>query len=336
VADAPLVSIIIPTYNRAQLLERCLLSVGKQDYKALEVVVVDDVSTDETPAVVERFSDMLCRRGIRVYVVKLPVNSGPAVARNRGVAAARGSHLSFLDSDDLMEPPFVSTIIELLNRYPQCTLGFCEAWRIDASDRKIGRLESGLPDEPGEGVLHTPFDHLARHELFQTSSVLMRREAFEQVGGFDETLRYSEDTDLWWRLAKTSDFTYTVKALMCHRYHPDNVSKNEEALVYSIRVHLRHLPDVRDPVSRSTHLERIQRRQILLQEKLLRDARPADSYGDLLKQAIAVASLRFRVGRLLIRGPNWLGRIYAAGIQALRGTRRILNRTHAHDFSKRS
>jgi glycosyltransferase involved in cell wall biosynthesis len=334
VVDIPLVSVIVPTYNRAQLLERSLRSVGEQDYTSLEVVVVDDVSTDETPAVVERLSALLGRQGIPVQLVKLPVNSGPAVARNRGVATAKGSLLSFLDSDDLMEATFVSTVVELLKRYPQCALGFCGTWKIDPDDRKIDQLDSGLPDEPGEGVLHTPLDQLTRQDLFQTSSVLMRRKAFEDLAGFDETLRYSEDTDLWWRLAKTSDFAYTVEPLVCHRYHPGNVSKNDEALFDSIRVHLRHLPDVRDPVSRSLHTARIQRRQVLLQEKLLRDPRPADSYRELLDASVGPSSLRYRIGRQMARGPAWVRLLYLAGIRAARRARRILTRTQADDFSK--
>jgi GT2 family glycosyltransferase len=318
------------------LLERSLWSVGDQDYRSLEVVVVDDVSTDETPAVVERLSRLLGRGGIPVQLVELPVNSGPAVARNRGVAAARGSLLSFLDSDDLMEAAFVSTLVELLDRHAGCTLGFSGAWEIDADDRKVGVLDSGLADEPREGVLHTPLDRLARHELFQTSSVVMRRETFEDEGGFDETLRYSEDTDLWWRLAKRDDFAYTVEPLVCHRFHADNVSRNEEALADSIRVHLRHLADVRDPVSRSAHTGRIQRRQVLLQEKLLRDRRPAEEYRELLDTTVAPSTLRYRIGRRLVAGPAPLRQAYVSGIRAARGVRRMLTRARAGDFSKPS
>jgi glycosyltransferase involved in cell wall biosynthesis len=335
-ADVPLVSVIVPTYNRAELLQRSLRSVGQQDYPSLEVVVVDDVSTDDTLATVEQLSTLLGERGIPVRLVQLTVNSGPSVARNRGVEAAEGTLLSFLDSDDLMEASFVSTVAALLAKYPQCALGFCEAWKIDPDDRKIGRLESGLALDPGEGVLDAPLDQLAQHELFQTASVLMRRNAFEGAGGFDETLRYSEDTDLWWRLAKGGDFAYTVEPLVCHRYHPGNVSKNEEALVDAIRVFLRHLEDVRDPAARSAHVARIQRRQVLLQEMLLRDPRPADSYRELLEASIGPASVRYRIGRRLARSPVWLRRLYVFGIRTARGARRVLARSGAGDFSDQS
>jgi glycosyltransferase involved in cell wall biosynthesis len=336
VADVPLVSVIVPTYNREELLARSLRSVGQQDYTSLEVVVVDDGGSDDTPAVVERFRGLLGQQGIPVHFVQLAENSGPAVARNRGVEAAEGSLLSFLDSDDLMESAFVSITAKLLEKYPHCTLGFCEAWTIGPDDRKNGRMESGLPHQPSEGALQAPFDRLARHELFQTASVLMRRAAFEQAGGFDETLRYSEDTDLWWRLAKTGDFAYTVEALVCHRYHSDNVSKNEEALVDSIRVHLRHLDDVTDPVARSAFAARIRRRQVLLQETLLRDHRPRDSYLELLEADVGPRPMRYRIGRRIAEGPAWLGRLYMSGIRAVRGSRRLLNPSRADDFSKRS
>ena len=335
-ADVPLVSVIVPTHNRADLLERALRSVEMQDYGRLEVVVVDDASTDETPAVVERFTASLGARGVPVRSLRLEVNSGPAAARNRGVAAAEGSLLTFLDSDDMMERTFVSTVVGLLERYPHCILAFCETWKVDADDRKLGQLETALPGDAPEGVLHQPFDRMAQRELFQTPGVVIRREAFEAAGGFDEGLRYSEDTDLWWRLAKSADFAYTAKRLVCHRLHPNNVTKNEEALVDSIRVHLRHLDDVRDPVSRAAHLDRIQRRQILLQEKLLREPDPDASYAELLDAPAGAPSLRYRISRRVARGPIWLRRAYLAGIQTTRTARRLLNGAGAADFSRTS
>ena len=334
--DVPLVSVIVPTYNRARLLERALESVRQQDYTRLEVVVVDDVSTDETPAVIHRLATRLGERGIPLRLVQLEVNSGPAVARNRGVEAAEGSLLSFLDSDDLMEPAFVSSVAQLLEKYPRCTLAFCEAWKIDADDRKVGRLGSGLPVDPGVGMINAPFDQLARHELFQTASVVIRREAFEAAGGFDETLRYSEDTDLWWRLAKAADFAYTVEPLVCHRYHPDNVSKNEEALVDSIRVHLRHLDDIRDPVSRSEHASRIRRRQVLLQESLIRDPGSDDSYHPLLDAGDGPLSVRYRIGRRIARSPVWLRQLYIFVIRVARSARRISSRSRDEAYSNQS
>ena len=332
-ADVPLVSVVVPTHNRAELLARSLRSVAEQDYSRLEVVVVDDASTDETPAVVERFTRSLGAKGVSVRSLRLEVNAGPAAARNRGVAAAEGSLLTFLDSDDMLEKTFVSTVAGLLERYPQCILAFCGTWKIDADDKKLGPLEPAPPGDAPEGVLHAPFDRLAQRELFQTSGVVLRREAFEDAGGFDETLRYSEDTDLWWRLAKSADFAYTAHRLVCHRLHPHNVTKNEEALVDSIRVHLRHLADVRDPVSRAAHLGRIQRRQILLQEKLLREPDPDGSYAALLDATAGSPSLRYRLSRGVARGPAWLRRAYLAGIQTTRATRRILTGAGPADFS---
>jgi GT2 family glycosyltransferase len=332
----PLVSVIVPTYNRAELLARSLRSVGAQEYRSLEVVVVDDGSTDDTPAAVERVAPVLADRGIPLRLVSLAENTGPSFARNRGVEAAAGSLLAFLDSDDLLEAAFVPTIVELLERHPHCLLGFCEAWRIDSEDRKTGRLESGLPEDPGAGVLHTPLDELVRRELFQTAGALLRRSAFEAAGGFDETLRYSEDTDLWWRLAKVGDFAYTVEPLVCHRYHPGNMSKNAEALVDSIKVHLRHLGDIRDPASREAQTQRIHRRQVLLQEELLRDRDATASHRDLLDGGVRPSSLRYRIGRSLARGPAWLRRSYVAGIDTARVVRRLARGGEPADFSNSS
>src|SRR5581483_2681243 len=95
----------------------------------------------------------------------------------------------------------------------------------------------------------------------------------------------------------------------------------------------RHLADVRDPVSRAAHLGRIQRRQILLQEKLLREPDPDGSYAALLDATAGSPSLRYRLSRGVARGPAWLRRAYLAGIQTTRATRRILTGAGPADFS---
>jgi glycosyltransferase involved in cell wall biosynthesis len=323
--ERPLVSVVIPTHNRAELLGQALRSVADQGYRPLEVVVVDDGSVDETGAVVERLAVVLEECGVSLRFEVLAENSGPAAARNVGVRLASGSVFGFLDSDDLWRPEFVSTLVGLLELHPTCGLAFSGAVGVDERERVIGRHDSGLPLQPGEGVLVTPFELLIRKMPFLTPSVLVRRTAFEHAGAFDENLRLAEDWDMWYRLAKQVDFVYTLEPLVSNRHHAGNLGKNYAGgLAYLLDVSLRHEADVRDPETRDVLVERIRLKQTLLQEQLLREGRRVDEYHDLLDNDLAPTSVRYRLGQRLARGPSWLGRGYASVIRGAGNLRRVL------------
>lgn len=109
----PHVSVIIPTYNRAHLLERAIKSVLRQSYSSLELIVVDDGSKDETPMVISKYP---------LRYVRLPSNRGVALARNRGILKARGNLIAFLDSDDEFLPPKIEKQIKYLEKNPWAKL----------------------------------------------------------------------------------------------------------------------------------------------------------------------------------------------------------------------
>src|SRR4051794_7525584 len=125
-----LVSTIIPTYNRAALLVRALDSVAAQGYRPIEVVIVDDGSTDDTVEVVAERTPHLKSRGIDVLFHRQQNEKAPK-ARNVGMQMARGSLIAFLDSDDLWLPTFVETVARLLGQHPDCGMGFSGILGID-------------------------------------------------------------------------------------------------------------------------------------------------------------------------------------------------------------
>src|SRR4029077_8273054 len=264
---SPLVSAVVPTHNRATLLEGALQSIVDQEYESIEVIVVDNASADDTGGVVERFSRVFEERGAFLKYKRLDINSGPAAARNAGVAVATGSFLAFLDSDDLWHPRFLTATMGLLTMYPDCAVAFTGAMRVDEDKHALGLLEHRLPPSPEAGVLHAPFELMARQMPFRTSCTLVRRTAFDEVGGFDETLLVSEDWDLWWRLGKQFDFAYMLAPLMEYPDPSGNMSQTRaDGAVYSLRFYLRYIGDVQDPRARSAVVERIQRCQTQLQE----------------------------------------------------------------------
>ncbi len=214
---ATLVSLIIPTYNRAGLVGEAIESALSQTYPAREVIVVDDGSTDGTPEVLARYGDA-------IRWVRTP-NRGCAAARNTGVGLAQGDYLAFVDSDDVAPPDKLAIQVPVLEAHPEIgfVYGPSVAFGLDLSGEKV--LQPVRPDTKGfvaEGLFLTTrigFD-----------SVLLRRKAVQQVGGFDERLRYNEDSDLLLRVALEWQAICLDVPTGRHRWHPGRKSRDEVAL----------------------------------------------------------------------------------------------------------
>jgi glycosyltransferase involved in cell wall biosynthesis len=177
------VAVVVPVFNRAAIVRDAVDSVVAQDVDA-EIVLVDDGSTDGTAAVLRQIAAEL---GDRVVVVEQP-NAGPARARNAGVAAARADLVTFLDSDDLMEPGRLRVQLD--------------TWRAAPGEVVVmghERVEVAPGVEPPRHIL----DRGARDETRYHTSVLLSREQFATVGGFDEGLRVAEDVDFVLRLEES-------------------------------------------------------------------------------------------------------------------------------------
>lgn len=312
-----LVSTIIPTYNRAALLVRALDSVAAQGYRPIEVVIVDDGSTDNTVEIVAGRREYLASKGIDVIFHQQKNQKAPK-ARNVGMKLARGSLYAFLDSDDLWMPTFVETVVRLLDEHPRCGMGFSGILGIDDNDMVFAERRMYLDPDPEEGVLESPFNRIIRYMPTQTSGVIVRRAVIEDVGDFDLGLPVVEDWDLWYRIGKKYDMCYTVKALACNRSHPDNLPKSDTlALSGNIKMNLRHLPDVTDAFSREVLVERIKKQITLLQEQLMREGKQANGYQPLLHNDLSPETWRFKLGTLIREQPAWVGQMYAHAIRMM-------------------
>ncbi len=310
-----LVSTIIPTYNRAALLVRALDSVAAQGYRPIEVVIIDDGSTDDTVEVVQSRRAQLARRGIDVIFHQQKNQKAPK-ARNVGMELARGNLLAFLDSDDLWLPTFVETIVRLMDQHPKCGMGFSGILGIDDDDVVFAERRMYIDPDPEEGVLHEPFNRIMRYMPTQTSGVIVRKSVIAAVGDFDLNLPVVEDWDLWYRIAKKFDMCYTTRPLACNRSHPDNLPKTDTvALSGNIRMNLNHLRDVTDPFTREVLIRRIRRQITLLQEQIMREGKQANGYAPLLDAELAPDTWRFRLGELMREQPAWVGQAYAWAIR---------------------
>jgi glycosyltransferase involved in cell wall biosynthesis len=206
----PLVSVIIPTYKRAALVREAIASVLAQDYPRLEVIVVDDGSEDQTPAVVQAF-------GAAVTFIQ-QAHAGVSAARNHGVATAQGDLIAFLDSDDLWQPGKVAAQVALFQQ-PQVQACYTdETWirrGVRVNPRRIHQK-------------HTGWIFLQSLPLciISPSSIMLRRELWERLGGFDERLPACEDYDLWLRLTAMVPVSFIPRPLIVKRGgHADQLSR---------------------------------------------------------------------------------------------------------------
>ena len=322
IAMSTLVSAIIPTYNRAELLVRALESVIAQTYRPIEVVLVDDGSTDHTPQVAEEYRRKLPEHGID-FIFHRQKNGRAARARNAAMSMAHGSIFALLDSDDLWRPGFVAAMVRLLNRYSTAGLAFCGGLVIDDDDHAYKVRDDGLNGDSSEGLLRKPFEQILRHMPMITAGIAFRRSVVEDVGSFDPEFIVGEDWDLWYRISKKFDFAYTREKLACNRCHPDNMPKYDAtALSSNVRVNLKHLPDVKDPEVREMLRKRIHRQFTLLQEELLRNGKVGNGHSALLAHEMAPKSARFLLGSMVADGPRWVGQSYGWMLRALGELRR--------------
>lgn len=184
----PSVSVVIPTYNFAAFLPGAVEGVRAQGREDLEIIVVDDGSTDETPAVLE----VLAKENANLRWFRQE-NAGAAAARNRGVGEARGRFVAFLDADDLWLPGKLAAQFEALAEKPEAAFSYTDVTL---------RHPNGVDEDLACGVADQPLLlQLLGGNLFATPTVLARRECFEEVGLFDPSLRTGEDWDMWMRLA---------------------------------------------------------------------------------------------------------------------------------------
>jgi glycosyltransferase involved in cell wall biosynthesis len=182
----PQVSVIIPTHNRAGCLREAVDSVLAQEFRNFELIVVDDGSTDDTPRLLQEYGD-----AIRVLRQE---NRGVSAARNRGIAAARGALIAFLDSDDLWLPGKLDRQVEFFNSHADALI--CQTEELWV--RKGRRVNPGKRHRKRGGMIFEPSLDLC---LVSPSAVMVRRELFQRVGFFDESLPACEDYDLWLRVS---------------------------------------------------------------------------------------------------------------------------------------
>lgn len=189
----PLISIVLPTHNRALTIVRAVNSVLDQSYRNIELIVVDDASTDSSLELLGQIDDP------RLHILKQSQCGGAASARNRGVAHAKGEYLAFQDSDDYWLPEKLAKQVKLIARQREpLGLVYCSALRIHGQGRQVNFIPFNMSKQI-EGNIHSNL--LARNFIW-TQTWLLKRELFDALGGFDAKIKRLEDWDFVLRLSK--------------------------------------------------------------------------------------------------------------------------------------
>ena len=184
------VSVIVPTYNRAEFLNRALMSVVKQTVKCSEIIVVDDGSTDDTANLLHKFSRTI---EIPLKIIRQE-NKGPAAARNLGITSAKQEYVAFLDSDDHWNKRKIEIQYKILQDNPEYFISHTkEKWL-----RRGAHLNQKKKHIPRHGDI---FDHCLQLCGVGMSTVMIRSDLFEKIGLFDENIRCCEDYDFWLRVS---------------------------------------------------------------------------------------------------------------------------------------
>jgi glycosyltransferase involved in cell wall biosynthesis len=238
--NSSLVSVVIPMFNAEKYVGEAIESILAQTYKNIEIIVVDDGSTDGSKAIVDK------------YKVKLKyfyqANSGTCSnPRNRGVEYSSGEYITFFDADDIMLPRKIEKQVEFLNNNPRLNIVLTDYLNFNplgdyetthfAACKKLYKLLEGCPDDGG--IIMEPITArkiLALENFSSANSPMFRKELFKKHGFFDETLRASEDYELIYRLAMNNGVGIMKMVGFKRRMHESNMSKNlPNILEYKIK-----------------------------------------------------------------------------------------------------
>jgi len=229
----PAVSVVIPLYNKAPYIARALNSVLAQTFQDLEVIVVDDGSTDDGAMVVKGFKDPK----IRLIQQK---NQGVSAARNRGIEAAQTELIAFLDADDEWLPGFLETIVRLRMVYPDAG-AYGTAYEVHFPGSIIQRVY--MKDE-GERLLSSYFGALIDFgsNMFNSSSFAAPKEILVKVGGYPLGVKWNEDGTLWGKIALQFPIAYSPE--ICSVYHQYSANNSTEIIDYLENPFLQYLSTI--------------------------------------------------------------------------------------------
>ena len=213
------VSVIIPTYNRSELLKKAVESLENQSHQNFEIIIIDDCSTDDTAEVVKGMGDN------RIIYLKHDTNKGGSEARNTGIKQATGNFIGFLDSDDQWLPDKLEKQLKQFEGRPEVGVVYTGVQVVNEHNQPTRKI---VPAYKGE-ILPKLFESNC---IDTTSSVLVKREILDQVQGFDASLPSCQDWDLYIRLAQVTKFDFVKESLVLFYHHSgERITTNKKSVL---------------------------------------------------------------------------------------------------------
>lgn len=235
----PKITVVIAAFNAESTLKDTLDSVKAQTFQELEIIVVNDGSTDQTTTILESYSKEY--DSLRIVSQK---NMGVSRARMNGIYASRGEWVAFLDADDLWMPDKLELQVAELERHSDAVLVFAD--QIDVIGEREDSRTNFQQKPPARGRV---LAQLFFGNFISTSSVIVKRSAIVDIGGFNPKLRVNEDTDLWLRLSEVGEFCYVDKVLVRRRILSTSLTRSRQLECYKqdleiIEFWLKRRPDM--------------------------------------------------------------------------------------------
>src|SRR5689334_2710112 len=263
--DHPLVSLVVPVYNGERFIGRTLASALAQTYDPLEIIVIDDGSTDSTPNLIEAASTRDKR--IRSFRTQ---NSGVAAARDFGIKQARGKLIAFLDSDDLWHPEKIARQVEVMNKSsPNVGLIYCLAIGIDENDLIFSSFRTPRANRAYQGRVT---EQIAVRCFIETPSlVLVKRECLEAVAGYETELQLQggEDWPMYFALSEVCEFALLPEYLVGYRHAAGSLSMDVNRMAESIDCVIRWLTERWPNLPEDLKKQRVYEKDIYLARRAL-------------------------------------------------------------------
>jgi glycosyltransferase involved in cell wall biosynthesis len=234
----PLISVIIPTYNRGSLLPRSIKSVLKQTYKNFELIIVDDGSTDYTKKIVEKY----LKEDQRIKYIYQENSGGPPKPKNTGIKASKGEYIAFLDSDDEWFSDKLKKQIEFyIKNDINKNVGLVGCGAISINNKTGGKRIIKLPRLL---KIKSP-KTLGRPIPYSCSSIMIKKSIFKEIGLFDEKIKIGDDYEFYIRISRKYEFKFVQEPLFNYYIHEDNISEpnnliNEDKINERIEIIKKH------------------------------------------------------------------------------------------------
>jgi glycosyltransferase involved in cell wall biosynthesis len=242
-AKRPFVSVVIPAHNAVATIARALESVLVQRYEPIEIIVVDDGSTDATRDVVQRYETA----GVRLLTIYS--QGGASKARNAGIEVSKGEFIAFLDADDEWLETKLKKQVSVMTSDDRLSLVYCVSNHISTTGQDLGDIYQGRKTAAGPDA----WKILLAANFIATPAVVARRRDIEPLGGFDPELKIGEDQDMWIRLGLAGPIGFVPESLVRVHARPNSLSNLafRDQLQYTLPMIERHIATLKDRLSAS-------------------------------------------------------------------------------------